>query len=160
MEKVLYSLYRHGQEALSSFVGWIFVFLSSIILLIQSESWSFYVVAGAVFVDLLWGILAAIKLNKFLLSEAFKETVKKVGIYFFTLIGALVVEKIVAEGSFIVLKTIAVYISLCEFWSISANMLIVKPNMTFLKLFRKQLKGEIQSKVGNDVNIDEIFKDE
>lgn len=157
MEKILEQL----QNALNSVYGWFLALMTAAFTFIQPEAWSFYVVGGAIIADLAWGIAAAIKLKKFLLSKALRETIKKIGIYSFALVGALAIEKIThAEGSFIAVKTIAVFASVCEFWSMSASMLIIKPNMPFLKLFRGQLKGEIASKVSKNVNIDEIFKDE
>jgi hypothetical protein len=42
----------------------------------------------------------------------------------------------------------------------SASMLIIKPDMPFLRLFRGQLKGEIQSKLNKNINLDEILKDD
>lgn len=156
MEKIFEQLY----DALSSVYGWLLTLVTAVFSFMQPEAWSFYVVGGAIFADLIWGIAAAIKLKKFLLSKAMRETIKKIGIYAFALIGALAIEKIThTEGSFIAVKTIAVFAAVCEFWSMSASMLIIKPNMPFLKLFRVQLKGEIASKVGKNVNIDEILKD-
>ena len=157
MEKILEQL----QNALNSVYGWFLTLMTAAFTFIQPEKWSFIVVGGAILADLVWGIAAAIKLKKFLLSKALRETVKKIGIYSFALVGVLAIEKIThAEGSFIAVKTIAVFASVCEFWSMSASMLIIKPNMPFLKLFRGQLKGEIASKGSKNVNIDEIFKDE
>lgn len=157
MEKILEQL----TSALNSAYGWFLTLMVSAIAFIQPEMWSFYVVGGAIFADLVWGIAAAIKQKKFLLSKAMRETVKKIGIYSFALVGALAIEKIThTEGSFIAVKTIAIFAAVCEFWSMSASMLIIKPNMPFLKLFRGQLKGEIASKVSKNVNIDEILKED
>lgn len=157
MEKILEQL----TSALNSAYGWFLTLMVSAIAFIQPEMWSFYVVGGAIFADLVWGIAAAIKQKKFLLSKAMRETIKKIGIYSFAMVGALAIEKIThTEGSFIAVKTIAIFAAVCEFWSMSASMLIIKPNMPFLKLFRGQLKGEIASKVSKNVNIDEILKED
>ncbi|MPM33067.1 hypothetical protein SDC9_79634 [bioreactor metagenome] len=156
MGKILLQL----SNALHSAYGWILALMTACITFIQPEIWSFYVVGGAILADLIWGILAAVKLKKFILSKALRETIKKIGIYSFALVGAMAIEKIThAEGSFIAVRTIALFAAVCEFWSMSASMLIVKPDMPFLKLFRGQLKGEIQSKVSKNVNVDEILKD-
>lgn len=156
MEKILEQL----TSALNSAYGWFLALMVSAVAFIQPEMWSFYVVGGAIFADLVWGIAAAVKQKKFLLSKAMRETIKKIGIYSFAMVGALAIEKIThTEGSFIAVKTIAIFAAVCEFWSMSASMLIIKPNMPFLKLFRGQLKGEIASKVSKNVNIDEILKD-
>lgn len=157
MEKILEQL----TSALNSAYGWFLTLMVSAIAFIQPEMWSFYVVGGAIFADLVWGIAAAVKQKKFLLSKAMRETIKKIGIYSFAMVGALAIEKIThTEGSFIAVKTIAIFAAVCEFWSMSASMLIIKPNMPFLKLFRGQLKGEIASKVSKNVNIDEILKED
>ena len=157
MEKILEQLHN----ALHSAYGWFLMLMTAAITFIQPEMWSFIVVGGAIVADLVWGIAAAIKLKKFLLSKAMRETIKKIGIYSFAMVGALAIEKIThTEGSFIAVKTIAIFAAVCEFWSMSASMLIIKPNMPFLKLFRGQLKGEIASKVSKNVNIDEILKED
>lgn len=153
-------LFSQLGNALHTAYGWFIALMTASITFIQPETWSFYVVGGGVLADLIWGILAAVKLKKFILSKALRETVKKAAIYSFALVGAMAVEKIAhADGSFIAVKTLAVFMAVCEFWSMSASMLIVKPDMPFLKLFRGQLKGEIQSKVSKNVNVDEILKD-
>lgn len=148
-------------NALNTSYGWFLALMTAAITFIQPEMWSFYVVGGAIAADLIWGIAASLKLKKFLLSKALRETIKKIGIYSFALVGAMAIEKIThSEGSFIAVKTIALFAAVCEFWSMSASMLIIKPDMPFLRLFRGQLKGEIASKVSKNVNVDEIFKDD
>ena len=157
MEKFLTQL----GNALSTVWGWVVLILTAAFTFIEPEKTSFIVVGGAVAADLFWGVIAAVKMNKFIMSAVFRETIKKVGVYSFALLGALAIEKIThTDGSFIAVRTIAVFAAVCEFWSMSASMLIVYPNMPFLKLFRGQLKGEIKSKVDKNINVDEIFKDE
>ncbi len=157
MDKILEQL----ASVLASVYGWLLMLLTAMFTFIQPEKWSFVVVGGAIMADLTWGIIASIKKKRFLLSSAFKETFKKIAIYSFSLIGVFAIEKIVhADGSFIAVKTVALLASVCELWSMSASMLIVKPNMPFLRIFRGQLKGEIASKVSKNVNINEILKDD
>lgn len=157
MEKIFEQL----SNALNSTYGWFLAVMTACFTFIQPEIFSFYVVGFAVAADLIWGISAAIKMRKFLLSKAMRETVKKVGIYSFALGGALAIEKMThGDGVFIIFRTLAIFAAVCEFWSMSASMLIIKPDMPFLKLFRGQLKGEIQSKLNKNINIDEILKDE
>ena len=146
--------------AFSTPFGWVVAPLSAFATIIAPEKTSFIVVAGAILADLFWGVAAAIKLKKFILSKALRDTVKKIGIYSFAMLGAMAIESIAhAEGTFVAIRTIAVFASVCEFWSMSASMLIVYPNMPFLKLLRGQLKGEIQSKVSKNVNVDDILND-
>ncbi len=156
MDKILEQLHN----ALSTAYGWFLMLFTAIFTFIKPEAWSFYVVYGAVLADLVWGVAAALKLKKFIYSRALRETIKKIGIYTFALFCALAIEKIIhTEGSFVAVRTIAVLAAVCEFWSMSASMLIIKPDMPFLRIFRGQLKGEIASKVSENVNIDEILKD-
>lgn len=148
-------------NAMSSIYGWLLIAATSFLTFIQPEQWSFVVVGAAIFADLVWGIAAAIKLKRFILSKALRETVKKIGIYSFALLGVLAIEKILhADGTFITVKLIAMFAAVCELWSMSANMLIIKPDMPFLKLFMGQLKGEIANKVNKNVDVNEILKED
>lgn len=157
MEKFLDQIW----SALQTCYGWFIAAIVSTITFIQPEKISFIVVGAVVLADLIWGIAASLKLKKFLLSKALRETMKKVGIYSFSLLSIYAVEWIIhTEGSFIALRTAATFAAVCEVWSMSASMLIIKPDMPFLRLFRGQLKGEIQSKLNKNINLDEILKDD
>ena len=147
--------------ALSTSLGWVVALFTMLVTFIAPEKTSFIVVGFAILADLFWGIAAAIKLKKFFLSAALRNTVKKIGIYSFALLGALAIEKIThTEGSFIAVRTIAVFAAVCEFWSMSASMLIIYPNMPFLRIFRTQLKGEIAAKLSKNIDVDDIFNDD
>jgi hypothetical protein len=146
------------QSIVSNLWGQMILVVLSVLGFFQPEWVSFAVVFGAILADLFWGIVAALKTKKFILSKALRETLKKIGIYSFSMIGVYCTEWIIHEnGSFIGVKTVAVIASACELWSMSASMLIVKPDMPFLKIFRLQLKGEIEAKLGK--NADSILKE-
>ena len=147
--------------AFSTSLGWQVALLSAFATIIAPEKTSFIVVAGAILADLFWGVAAAIKLKKFFLSTALRDSVKKIGIYSFAMLGAMAIESIAhAEGTFVAVRTIAIFASVCEFWSMSASMLIIYPNMPFLRIFRTQLKGEIASKLSKNIDVDDIFNDD
>jgi len=136
-------------DAMSTVWGWVLIAATTMFSIFEPEWVSFVVVLIAVFFDLYWGIRAAKKQGKFVLSKSMRNTVNKIGIYSFALVGVFFVEKIVHEnGSFLGVRVLAVYAAVCELWSMSASMLIVNPGMPFLKIFRKQLKGEIENKLG------------
>ena len=157
MEKGIIQL----NNALSTAYGWMLAMVSTLIAFVTPEKVSFLVVGGAILADLFWGIVASLKLKKFILSVALRETIKKIGVYSFALLGAMSIEAIAhIEGTFIAVRTVAILASVCEFWSMSASMLIVYPNMPFLKLMRWQLKGEIESKISRIMNVDDIFNDD
>lgn len=148
-------------NAFNTMLGWFIAICTALITFISPEKTSFIVVGLAILADLFWGIAAAIKMKKLFLSTALRDTVKKIGIYSFALLGAMAIEYIAhAEGTFIAVRTIAIFAAVCEFWSMSASMLIIYPNMPFLRTFRSQLKGEIESKLSKNIDIDEIFKEE
>ena len=42
----------------------------------------------------------------------------------------------------------------------TASMLIIYPNMPFLRIFRSQLKGEIASKLSKNIDVDDILNDD
>jgi hypothetical protein len=148
-------------NAFNTMLGWFIAICTALITFISPEKTSFIVVGLAILADLFWGIAAAIKLKKFFLSTALRDTAKKIGIYSFALLGAMAIEYIAhAEGTFIAVRTIAIFAAVCEFWSMSASMLIVYPNMPFLKIFRVQLKGEIASKLSKNIDVDDIFNDD
>ena len=157
MEKGIIQL----NNALSTAYGWMLAMGATILAFLSPEKVSFIVVGGAILADMVWGIIASLKLKKFILSFALRETIKKIGVYSFALVGAMSIEAIAhSEGTFIAVRTVAIMASVCEFWSMSASMLIVYPNMPFLRLMRWQLKGEIASKVSKNVNVDDIFNDD
>lgn len=147
-------------NAFNTMLGWFIAICTALVTFISPEKASFIVVGFAILADLTWGIISAFKLKKFFLSMALRDTIKKVGIYSFALLGAMAIEYIAhAEGTFIAVRTIAIFASVCEFWSMSASMLIVYPNMPFLRIFRAQLKGEIASKLSKNIDVDNIFND-
>jgi len=147
MKQMIASILSSVTCVFSTFYGSIVLMISSILAFFQPESICFYVVLGAVVADLFWGVLAARKCKKFLLSKAFRDTATKIGIYAFTMVGAFCIEKILHNGGLVGVKIVAVIAAACELWSMSASMLIVKHDMPFLKIFRIQLKGEIESKL-------------
>lgn len=154
-------VFTNLESAFSTSLGWMVALLSAVVTIIAPEKTSFIVVGFAILADLFWGIAAALKLKKFFLSTALRDTVKKIGIYSFAMLGALAIESIAhAEGTFVAVRTIAIFASVCEFWSMSASMLIIYPNMPFLRIFRTQLKGEIASKLSKNIDVDDIFNDD
>jgi len=138
--------------------GWILICFSAFWSFIKPEVFAFAVVFLAIAFDLFWGVWSSLKRKQFLLSESLRETFKKVAIYGGSLFVVYAIEKALLDDWFIVTRTLCAFASACELLSASASMLIVKPDMVFLRLFRLQLKGEIAKKVG--VDTDEIFKDD
>ena len=154
---VIHSILMHVTKLFSNAYGYILTMIGSALAFTGKEAIAFAIVFLAIMGDLFWGICASLKMNRFILSHALRETFVKIGIYAFALLGIAFVEKLVHDGFLIGLKLSCAIAAACELWSMSANMLIIKPDMPFLKIFRLQLKGEIESKLGK--NLDGILKD-
>ena len=115
------------------------------------------VVLAAIIFDGIWGVAAARKSGKFILSELGKDTLKKIGAYGTALVMVMLIENL-AFGSHQVLNSqgantrylvdiVATIISAVEFWSICGNILIVYPNAVFFRLLKLPLTGEIARKL-------------
>lgn len=138
--------------------GWLAAALTFVFNYFSPEGYSFTVVLVAVLLDALFGILVALKLNKFILSKLGRVTLVKMTSYAAPLVMLYMIEKLTHDSGFIGIKVAAAWAAACELWSMSAHILILWPDSPFFKLFRKQLKAEIEAKIGNP--LDDVFKDE
>jgi len=100
----------------------------------------------AILLDAVWGISASIKQGKFALSELMRQTVAKIAIYGSALAALIQVDKVASTT--LCTTVVSIPILVCEIWSMAGSMLIVKPDMPFLRLFKTVLKGEIANKLG------------
>lgn len=116
----------------------------------------FLVVLVLIVFDLYWGIRASLRQGNFCRSEVGRRTVDKITSYASCLIAAYLIERILFNDSIIMTAIISALASACELWSFSASILIIHPDFPFVKLFRKYLKGEIESKIG--MTMDELEK--
>lgn len=152
MYRQMQSILQHIKSLLSTGYGYFLSLLTMFWNFIHPEIYSFSIVGFAIVMDLLWGMIAAKKQKKFILSEAIRETFKKVSIYGSALLIIYCIERGVHDEWFIGTKVACAIAAGCELWSISALMLIVKPDMPFIRLFRLQLKGEMEKKIGHDIS--------
>ncbi|KAA6303110.1 MAG: hypothetical protein EZS26_000713 [Candidatus Ordinivivax streblomastigis] len=142
-------------DLLKSVYGW---FIASCLFLwdyIGSEKHTFVIVFVCVLFDLFWGIWSSVRRKKFILSEALRETPKKLFIYLSCLLIIYLIEINIHDEYLLGTKIVGTLMAACELWSASAHILIIKPDMPFIKLFRKQLKGEMEKKTG--FNLDEVL---
>lgn len=122
------------------------------------------VVLAAIIFDGMWGVAAARKNGKFILSDLGKDTLKKIGAYSTALVMVMLIENLAfgsheitsAEGSHtrFLVDIVATIIAAVEFWSICGNILIVHPNAVFFRLLKLPLTGEIARKL--KVSEDEV----
>lgn len=141
----------------STAYGWLLAVVLGALNFFAPEKFAFTVVLVAIIADAIFGILVAIKLKKFVLSKLGRVTFFKIASYFSALVVLFMVEKLIHDQGFLGIKIAAAWAAACELWSLSANVLILKPDATFFKLIRKQLKGEIAAKLGED--LDDVFED-
>ena len=100
----------------------------------------------AILLDAVWGISASIKQGKFTLSELMRQTVAKIAIYGSALAVFIQIDKVASTE--LCTTVVSIPVLVCEIWSMAGSMLIVKPDMPFLRLFKHVLKGEIANKLG------------
>ncbi len=129
------------------------------------------VVLAAIIFDGIWGVAAARKSGKFILSELGKDTLKKIGAYGTALVMVMMIENLAfgshqiisnegANTRFIV-DIVATLIAAVEFWSICGNILIIYPNAIFFRLLKPTLIGEIARKMKlSEEKAKEMFEEE
>lgn len=129
------------------------------------------VVLAAIIFDGIWGVAAARKSGKFILSELGKDTLKKIGAYGTALVMVMLIENLAfgshqiisdegANTRFIV-DIVATLIAAVEFWSICGNILIIYPNAIFFRLLKPTLIGEIARKMKlSEEKAKEMFEEE
>lgn len=145
-------------ELLNLFYGWVIAALIFLFNFFSPELYAFVVVLVAIFIDAFFGLTVAMrKRGDFALSKLGRITLFKISAYMFTLVMLFMVEKLAHDQGFIGVKVAAAWAAACEFWSFSASILILWPDAPFFKILRKQLRGEIATKLGQP--IDDILQD-
>jgi hypothetical protein len=132
------------QAILSTFSGWVSllgVFLANFFAGYQSAIDAVVIV---VTLDLAWAIASAIKRGTFAYSYLGKESVNKLSVYGSVIVGFVVLDKLVGMALPVTTIVVCLLISLVELWSMAGSMLIVFPNMPFLRLLRPILRGEMR----------------
>lgn len=134
-------------DILSTFSGWVLAILLGIVNFFASHKGIVNIVIFAVVIDAFWGIFVSIKQGKFVLSELGRMTISKLMVYGCVITLFIAVDKLLGGSMTLSATIIATLIVLVEAWSTLASMTIVYPNMVFLRVLRKVLKGEIARKL-------------
>ena len=142
----------------STFFGWLLAIFIAVGNFFAGHIGIINIVLFAVIIDAFWGIFVSVKQGKFVLSELARLSISKLLVYGCVLALFIAIDKMLG-GSLVVSSTIvATLIVLVEAWSTLASMIIVYPDMAFLRLLRKVLKGEIASKLGiEESQVDNYF---
>ena len=145
-------------DIFSTFWGWFLAVFIAVGNFFAGHIGIINIVLFAVIIDAFWGIFVSVKQGKFVLSELARLSISKLLVYGCVLALFIAIDKMLG-GSLVVTSTIvATLIVLVEAWSTLASMMIVYPNMAFLRLLRKVLKGEIASKLNvAEEDVDNYF---
>lgn len=116
------------------------------------EAYTFLVVFIAVMLDMTFGVMVSIKNGGFVLSKLLRVTWFKIFSYGAALVVVLLAERLLHDTGLVGVKVAAGWVLACEFWSMSASILIIWPEAYFFRIMRLQLKGEMQAKLGTDLD--------
>lgn len=145
-------------RVISSVYGLLLTVATAVLNFFRPEKFAFTVVLVAIFLDAFFGVWSAIAQKKFILSKLGRITFMKITAYFSALISLFMIEKLLHDSGFFGIKIAAAIAAACEFWSMSASILIIWPKAAFFRIVRRQLRGEIENKLGKPV--DDILKEE
>lgn len=134
-------------QLFSNVWGWLITIFVAFVNFLGDENTAFLVVFIAIGFDLIWGMAAAVKRGEYILYEAIRDTFTKTFAYGSVLVLILLIEKLTHDGTFIATRVMCVIAASCELWSVCANILIIKTDFPFIRLFRKYLAGEISKKL-------------
>lgn len=137
--------------------GWAIASACSILTFFATERYAFNAVLAAVLIDAVFGIIVSVRNKRFLLSKLGRMTPFKIAAYMAALVLVFMIERLAHDNGFVGVKVVAAWAIACEFWSMSASILILWPEAVFFKILRRHLRGEISAKLGTD--IDDILPD-
>lgn len=136
---------------LALFIGSIFAPISNL----------FHIIVALTVLDAIFGINVAIKKGGKgeILSSKLRVTVYKLFFYILFLVFAFFIEAELSTKSYLTTKIIFAIMSGVELWSISANALILLPDIPFLRLFKKYLTAEISKKLNmSNEDVEKLLK--
>ena len=142
-ERILDSI----QKVFSNLFGWIIALFSAYLAWLGNDSGSFLLVLIAIVWDMAWGIASAVKRHDFVLSYLLREMFCKIIVYVGAMSIVLLAERMLGLTSGLTVKIIAVIATSVELFSSAGNILIIKPDFVFVRVFGKYLVGEIADKM-------------
>ena len=115
------------------------------------EAYTFAVVFVAIILDAIFGVIVSVKNGNFALSKLGRVTLFKLMSYGAALIIVFIGEKLLHDTGLVGIKIAAGWALACEFWSMSASILIIWPEAYFFRIMRVHLRGEMEAKLGTDI---------
>lgn len=115
------------------------------------EAYTFLAVLIAIIFDAIFGVTVSVKNGGFALSKLARVTCFKIFSYGAALIIVYIAERIFHDNGLVGIKIAAGWALACEFWSMSASILIIWPEAYFFRIMRVHLRGEMEAKLGTDL---------
>lgn len=112
----------------------------------------------AVLFDAIWGVVTAVKADRFILSKLLSKSAIKIAAYCSVYALVALVEK-GFDGEFMVSSSIVAAILISsELWSILGHIGLAYPDFLVVKILKKYLKGEMAKKLGiPESELDELL---
>lgn len=156
---MLQHVFERLENILQTFQGWITALCILFLNYISGHEFTVGLVMAVTLMDAAWGIAVSIKRGRFALSELARLTVNKFAVYGCAILTLIGIDKVIEME--ITTPTIAAVITLVELWSACGSMLIINPQMPFLRLLKKALTGEIAAKLHIEPSeVEEVLKRE
>lgn len=138
---IIFESFTAGVVAVSSMVAAFFA----------PEAYTFGVVLAAIIFDAVFGISVSVRLGGFALSKLMRVTLFKMFAYGSALVMIYLAERLLHDNGLVGVKVAAGWALACEFWSMSASILIIWPEAYFFKIMRASLRGEMEAKLGTNI---------
>jgi hypothetical protein len=139
------------KKVMASAYGWLIATGTSVAAFFAPEKYAFGLVLIAILLDAFFGTWVSLRNGNFFLSKLGRVTSFKILSYGASLVMVFMVEKLAHDSGFVGVKVAAAWAVACEFWSMSASILIIWPDAAFFRIMRRHLKGEIAAKLGQQV---------
>jgi hypothetical protein len=133
----------------SSFTGYVITLTTFSLTYFMPVKELIHVVFALVIADTLFGVLVAIKRKgvSSILSSRLRNSIIKLFVYSVFIAGFFAIETNLIDGYYVTSRIIFAIASGVELWSIAANILILSPNLVFLRIFKKYLAQEMAKKL-------------
>ena len=128
--------------------GWLVTICTIVVNYFAGHEVSICLILLVCVLDLIWAVVAAIKMGRFCKSILARYTIGKLSVYGTCILIFIALDKITPIDISITVPIISAMIIMVEGWSVMGNLYIVYPHMTFLKIIKHALIGEIANKTG------------
>ena len=147
-------------QVFSNVFGWLIAIFTWYISWLGNEKGVIDLILVCVLWDMIWGVAAAIKQKRFVMSRLLRASFWKIVVYVGSLSIILFAERVLGANLNITILLLAVIASTIELFSSAGNILIIKPDFVFVRLFGKYLVGEIADKMHTtEEEVKEMLKD-